>query len=289
MQIENCTYEYDCPIAPKTTFKIGGKAKMAVYPHTKEALAELVYSLKSKGERFTVLGNGSNVLFCGDYDGTLVLTKKLSDVSVCENEITALCGASITSVSAFARDAELSGMEFAYGIPGSMGGGVYMNAGAYGGQLSDIVKSSRAIDTDGNFRTLSADEHEFAYRDSAFMRNGLIIVSTVLNLKKGDKEQISAQMEDYMCRRKDKQPLELPSAGSVFKRGNGFITAQIIDECGLKGLSVGGAEVSLKHAGFIVNKGGATGDDVLRLIEKVKQEVLRIKGKQLECEIRVIR
>ena len=289
MQIENCSFEYDSPIAPKTTFKIGGIARTVAMPHTKEALAKLIGTLNARGEKYTVLGNGSNVLFTGDYDGTLVLTKKLCDVT-CEGEnITALCGASVTAVSLRARDEALTGMEFAYGIPGSVGGGVYMNAGAYGGQLSDVVMQSEAIDKDGNFTVFSASEHAFGYRDSAFIHNGYTVVSTTLSLKRGEKGQISALMEDYMQRRKDKQPLDKPSAGSVFKRGDGFITAQVIDRCGLKGLRVGDAEVSTKHAGFIVNLGNATGDDVLKLVEKVKNEVLLQEGKELECEIRIIR
>ncbi len=289
MQIENCSFEYNSPIAPKTTFKIGGTAKAVATPHTKKALAELIACLGACGEKYMVLGNGSNVLFVGDYDGTLILTKKLCDVS-CEGEtITAFCGASVTSVSIRARDEGLTGMEFAYGIPGSIGGGVFMNAGAYGGQLSDIVVQSEAISCDGKFVVFSAKDHAFGYRDSAFIRNGYTVVSTTLGLKYGEKTQISALMEDYMQRRKDKQPLDKPSAGSVFKRGDGFITAQIIDECGLKGLRVGDAEVSTKHAGFIVNLGNATGDDVLKLVEKVKNEVLRGTGKEIECEIRIIR
>ncbi len=289
MQIENCSFEYNSPIAPKTTFKIGGNAKAVAIPSTKKALSELICKLNAAGEKYTVLGNGSNVLFMGDYDGTLVLTKKLNDVTFDGENITALCGASLTSISAIARDKGLTGMEFAYGIPGSLGGGVYMNAGAYGGQLSDVVTESEAIDKDGNITVFSGGEHCFGYRDSAFIHNGYTVVSTTLGLKKGDGEQINALMEDYMQRRKDKQPLDKPSAGSVFKRGDGFITAQVIDRCGLKGLRVGDAEVSTKHAGFIVNLGAATGDDVLKLVEKVKNEVFLKEGKELECEIRIIR
>lgn len=289
MQIENCTFEYNSPIAPKTTFKIGGSARAAATPHTKKALSELIAALNESGEKYMILGNGSNVLFMGDYDGTLVLTKKLCGVSVEGEMMTALCGASVTALSARARDESLTGMEFAYGIPGSIGGGVYMNAGAYGGSLSDIVLSSEAIDECGNVRTFSAEEHGFSYRDSAFIHNGYTVLSTTLKLKSGSREEISALMEDYMQRRKDKQPLDMPSAGSVFKRGNGFITAQVIDRCGLKGLRIGDAEVSTKHAGFIVNRGKATGDEVLRLVEKVKSEVLRMEGKEIECEIRIIR
>jgi len=258
-------------------------------PHSKEALAKLICALKQSGEKYMVLGNGSNVLFMGDYDGTLVLTKKLCDVTRDGENITAFCGASVTAVSARARDEGLSGMEFAYGIPGSVGGGVYMNAGAYGGQLSDVVLSSEAVSEDGNTVVFSAEAHAFGYRNSAFMHNGYTVVSTTLGLKNGGREQISALMEDYMQRRKDKQPLDKPSAGSVFKRGDGFITAQVIDRCGLKGLRVGDAQVSEKHAGFIVNLGNATGDDVLKLVETVKNEVLLQEGKELECEIRIIR
>lgn len=288
--IADCDFEFDSPIAPHTSFRIGGVCKAIAHPKTEGALVGLCKCLAESKEKYTILGNGTNVLFPSEgYDGVVVITSALSAITVCEDRITAGCGASITKVSAAARDNGLSGFEFAFGIPGSVGGAVYMNAGAYGGCVSDILVSSTVCDTKGNIIPLPAKEHRFGYRDSVFMHGEFTVLSSTFALKKGNAADIGKKCEEYIAARRDKQPLELPSAGSVFKRGDGFITSKVIDECGLKGLRSGGAEVSTKHAGFIVNTKGATSGDVIALIDKVRSEVLKKTGYSLECEIRIIR
>lgn len=288
LETKNCKIQYDAPIAPITTFRIGGCADAIAYPENASAFGELIRELCKKGIKHTVLGNGSNVLFCGErYDGVIVVTRELKNISVSGNTVTAECGASLTKTAAAAYEAGLCGLEFAYGIPGSIGGGTFMNAGAYGGCLSDVI--SKTVSFDENGEKVELSEHGFSYRDSVFQHKKLYVASASFELVPSDKAEIKAKMDDYMSRRKEKQPLDMPSAGSVFKRGNGFITSQVIDECGLKGLSVGGAEVSEKHAGFIVNKGGASSDDVLALIEKVKEKVFEMTGKTIECEVRLIK
>ena len=204
--------------------------------------------------------------------------------------ITADAGIPLTKLASVAAKEWLSGLEFAYGIPGTLGGGIYMNAGAYGGEMSQVVVSSRYYDAaTGECGIYDGAAHEFAYRHSAYMDSAKIVLSATMKLTRGDKNAIEAAMADYMSRRRDKQPLEYPSAGSVFKRGNGFITAQKIDEAGLKGRTVGGAQVSEKHAGFIINKGGATASDVLELIEIIKTEVHEKFALYIECEVRYIK
>lgn len=288
--IRDCRAEYGFPLKEHTSFKIGGVADAAFFPKTPEAAAELIKRLSSEKMRFTVAGNCTNVLFCGPrYEGAVLFTKELCTFSQNDNTLSFGAGIPMTSAALKAKSFSLTGLEFAYGIPGSFGGGVFMNAGAYGGQLSDVVTRSTVCDKKGNIFTLDAKEHLFGYRSSVFQNGELFVLETSVELSKGDFEKIKATMDDLMQRRRDKQPLELPSAGSVFKRGDGFITAQLIDSCGLKGLTAGGAQVSEKHAGFIVNTGEATAEDVLCLIAKIKEEVLARSGKKLECEIRIIK
>ena len=183
---------------------------------------------------------------------------------------------------------ELTGFEFAAGIPGSIGGAVRMNAGAYGGEMKDIIVETKCLTPSGEIVTLSNEEQEFSYRHSIFMENRYIVLETKIKLQKGNKDEIKAKMDDYAQQRKEKQPISLPSAGSTFKRGTDFVTAKVIDECGLKGFSIGDAQVSTKHAGFVVNNGNATAEDVLRLIEHVQKVVLEKKGKKIELEIEVL-
>ena len=203
-------------------------------------------------------------------------------------EIKCGAGVKLSRLSDLACENSLTGAEFAWGIPGTVGGAVYMNAGAYDGEMKDILVSCEYLTPDGELHTMLADEMDLSYRHSAFSENGYVIVSATVRLKAGDKGEIRAKMDDFMCRRKSKQPLEFPSAGSTFKRPVGGFAAVLIDECGLKGYSVGGAEVSEKHAGFVINKGGATCFDVMRLVEHIKKEVFLNKSINLECEIRVI-
>ena len=274
-------------LSSHTTFRIGGDASLFVSPADEDQLIGVISYLEKNGIRYFLLGKGSNVLFDdAGYDGAVVSTSKLDKISVCGNEITAQCGASFTYLASVAAENSLSGLEFAYGIPGSVGGAVFMNAGAYGSETAAVLKSSRYLDiSDCTVKTLPLEEHLFGYRDSVFSHRRFIHLSSVFALQAGDKAQIRAYMNELMQRRRDKQPLEYPSAGSVFKRYPGRYTAQMIDEAGLRGLSVGGAQVSEKHAGFIVNKGNATSSDVIALVGKVREAIRDKYGIEIECEI----
>ncbi len=283
----------DCPLAPHTSFRIGGAARLAVFPKSSVQMLDVLRSLRDSGERILVLGNGSNVLVSDEgFDGVAVILTGMKEVTIDADSglVRADSGVSLTSLAMQAAKASLTGLEFAYGIPGSVGGGIYMNAGAYGGELANVVVRSEWYDLDsGETGVFEGAEHDFGYRKSAFMYSRKIILSTVLKLKKGNPTEIEVVMSDLMSRRRDKQPLEYPSAGSVFKRGEDFITAALIEQAGLKGRQIGGARVSDKHAGFIVNVGGATANDVLELIEVVRGELLTRFGKTVECEIRIVR
>lgn len=274
-------------LSSHTTFRIGGDASLFVSPADEDQLIGVISYLEKNGIRYFLLGKGSNVLFDdAGYDGAVVSTSKLDKISVCGNEITAQCGASFTYLASVAAGNSLSGLEFAYGIPGSVGGAVFMNAGAYGSETAAVLKSSRYLDiSDCTVKTLPLEEHLFGYRDSVFRHRRFIHLSSVFALQAGDKAQIRAYTNELMQRRRDKQPLEYPSAGSVFKRYPGRYTAQMIDEAGLRGLSVGGAQVSEKHAGFIVNKGNATSSDVIALVGKVREAIRDKYGIEIECEI----
>ncbi len=287
---ENIEYCENCPLAPYTTFRIGGPAGLAVFPKSSGEAVKALGAVRSSGMRYLVLGNGSNVLIDdGGFDGAVVILTGMRAFSVGNGFITADAGLSLTRLASIAAANSLTGLEFAYGIPGTVGGGVYMNAGAYGGELAQIAVSSRWYDMEtGEIGEYSGAEQDFSYRHSVYMNDRKIILSATFRLAPGERDKIGAAMDDYMSRRREKQPLELPSAGSVFKRGNGFITAKLIEDAGLKGRRVGDAEVSEKHAGFIVNRGKATSADVLGLIEVVKREIRDKFGKDIECEVRYI-
>lgn len=275
------------PMSRHTSFKIGGNADLYIIPHDMDALIETVRILKETETKRYFLGNATNVLFddAGFY-GAVVSLGNICAIKVIENRIIAEAGASLNLVCKTARDKELSGLEFAYGIPGSIGGAVFMNAGAYGGEMSQVVAQSTYLSLDDmTVHTIPLSAHEYGYRESVYRHNNWLVLSAVLELQKGEYDKINAAMNDYMSRRIDKQPLEYPSAGSVFKRYPGRYTGQMIEECGLKGYSIGGAQVSEKHAGFIVNKGGATSADVLALIEHIKNEVYKKFDCRIECEV----
>jgi UDP-N-acetylmuramate dehydrogenase len=224
-----------------------------------------------------------------DFDCVFIILSRMNNIEVREDYIYADCGAGLNKLAGIARDNNLSGLEFAYGIPGTLGGAVCMNAGAYGGQMSDVIYSSKYLDLDKlEVKTISARAHAFDYRKSIFDENNFLILSSVLELSPGEKSEIEALMMKNMAARKDKQPLEYPSAGSVFKRGENYFAAKLIDDCGLKGESVGGAQVSEKHAGFIINKNSASFDDVIELIERVKSVVFEKTGVKLEREVKII-
>lgn len=281
-------YQTECPMSSLTTFKIGGPCAVAVFC---KSTREIVYASECAREMNStvkLIGRGSNLLCSDDgYDGVIVVTDGADRVSAVDDIIECECGASLTSVANEALEAGLEGAEFMYGIPGSVGGGVYMNAGAYGGQMSDVVVRVECLDkSTGETFVLLPEELDFSYRHSVFTAHPeYAVLSVMIRLNHGDRDAIHAKMRDLITRRRDKQPLEFPSAGSTFKRCEGHFTAQMIDEAGLKGLTVGGAQISEKHAGFVINKGGATCADVLELIDKVKAELFRLHGLKIECEV----
>lgn len=273
-----------------TTFKIGGNAAVVVVVENEGEIAKTVKECNRLGIRYTAVGNGSNLLVSDDGINACVimLGKDFSDVKLVDDTtVFAQAGASLTKVCRFALENGLSGLEFAYGIPGSCGGGAFMNAGAYGGELKDVLEKCEHIDKNGDKGTLCGDDLKLSYRHSAYYDNGCIITGVYFKLKKGNPDEIKAKMQDLMGRRKSKQPLEFPSAGSTFKRPEGYFAGALIEECNLKGAAVGGAQVSTKHAGFVINTGGATCDDVLKLCQKVSDTVYKEKGVRLEMEIRV--
>lgn len=277
-------------MAKHTTFKIGGNASLVVFPESETQISEIVKAAKQAGIRLITIGNGSNLLV--DDDGidacVMILDEHFSDIKLIDEEtIYASAGAMLIKVCRFAYENGLSGLEFAYGIPGTCGGGAFMNAGAYGGEMKDVLVKCSHIDKDGNIGCLENDDLKLSYRHSAYYDNDCIITGLYLKLKKGDKAEIKEKMDDLISRRRNKQPLEFPSAGSTFKRPEGYFAGALIEECGLRGRSVGGAQVSEKHCGFVINKGGATCKDVLELCKICSDTVYDKKGVKLEMEIRV--
>lgn len=283
----NIEHQFDLSFSELTTFKTGGNASVVLFPKNADEVREAVSICKESETQFFVLGNGSNVLASDKgYDGAIISTEKLSSVRVLPNdEIFCEAGAMLKKLCKTALDSSLTGAEFAWGIPGTVGGAVFMNAGAYGEEIKMIIKECTFLDSDGEVKTYSADKLDLSYRKSLFSENGGIILSAVFSLEKGDRAQIKAKMDDLLSRRKDKQPLEYPSAGSTFKRPKGHFAGALIEQSGLRGLSVGGAEVSDKHCGFIINKNNATSDDIQGLIDLVKEKVLEKTGVTLECEV----
>ena len=275
------------PLSNHTSFKIGGKADLFVMVKNIEQLKAVVKNCKKNNIPMFVLGKGSNLLINDNGMKGVVLTLDgdFKDISLEENKITVGAGVNLAKLCTFAQTNSLAGLEFAYGIPGSVGGAVYMNAGAYGGEMKDVVTSVTHLTQDGDIVTLPLDELDFSYRHSVYKENNSIILSATIELKPGDKDEIKALMDDILNRRKTKQPLEYPSAGSVFKRPEGNFAGTLIEQCGLKGKTIGGAQVSEKHAGFIINVGGATCDDVLNLVKFVQETVQRETGYFLEREI----
>ncbi len=286
------SYAENEPMALHTTFKIGGPARLAVFPKSEKEISDVIKKCKEENVRYMVIGNGSNLLVAdeGIEAVVIILGKDFAEVKLLDDEtVFAQAGAPLMKVCRVALENGLSGLEFAYGIPGSCGGGAFMNAGAYGGELGDVMFRCDHIDENGNKGSLEGDELKLSYRHSAYYDNGCVVTGVYFKLKKADKEEIKAKMNDFMGRRRDKQPLEFPSAGSTFKRPEGNFAGALIQQCGLMGTSVGGAEVSTKHAGFVINKGGATCKDVLDLCKKVADTVKTEKGVDLEMEVRVTR
>jgi len=277
----------DEPLSRHTTFMIGGPADFLAMPGTEDELLSVVAIARDAGAEWFIMGNGSNLLVRdGGFRGLMISTKNMANAEIRGGRIVAQAGAMLPKIASLALSAGLSGLEFASGIPGSLGGAIRMNAGAYGAQMADVVISCRVL-IDGEIITFSGEELEFSYRASA-IREDDVVLSAELALTRADPADISAKMEDLNGRRRDKQPLNYPSAGSAFKRPPGRFAGALIEEAGLKGAAVGGARVSEKHAGFIVNAGGATADDVLRLIEHVKRSVFEKTGVMLASEVHVI-
>lgn len=278
------------PMTRRTTFGIGGPA-LLLRPRSRAELQAAMTLCREAGEEPFILGRGSNLLVSDSGISRPVIQLDGDFTAITREGNTLRCGAgaSLIAVCRAAAENGLSGIEWGYGIPGSLGGGVYMNAGAYGGELRDVLTEVTFLDEAGEYRTLPAAELSLSYRHSIFEdRPGTVIVEAVLTLTPGDPAAIRAAMEDYMSRRREKQPLEYGSAGSTFKRPVGNYASALVDQCGLKGLSVGGAEVSRKHAGFIINRGGATAADVRELIAEVQRIVREKTGYTLECEIKYI-
>ena len=278
------------PMARHTTFHIGGAADIFALPGSVGELIKCLRAAKEHDAPVTIMGNGSNVLVRDKGIRGLVISfgAPFSFIRLDGTKITAGAGAILGAVSQFAAKHALGGLEFAVGIPGSLGGAVFMNAGAYGGEMSDVVRAVTALTPEGEVLRLEAGEMDFGYRHSVFQENGNIICEIELSLSQGDAEAIRAAMADFTGRRLDKQPIDRPSAGSTFKRPPGHFAGTLIEQTGLKGFSVGGAQVSEKHAGFVINTGGATAADVLALIEEVRRRVREAHGVTLVPEVRVL-
>lgn len=285
------TYEREAPLARYTSFRIGGPAKRMAFPKDGSQMVLLIAFARSCGARPLVIGNGTNLLFPdAGVDRLVVNTREYAEVSIdAQGRVVAESGASLARTAVFAQQRGLTGLEFAHGIPGSVGGAVCMNAGAYGGEMQQVVESASVLFPDEGVKRLRREELSFSYRHSLLAdRPDAVVLSAVFALSAGEPEEIRSKMDELMTRRKASQPLEYPSAGSTFKRPEGYFAAALIDECGLKGLTVGGAQVSEKHAGFVINRGGATCADVTALMAEIQRRVWKEKGVRLEPEVKVI-
>ena len=278
----------DEPMKKHTTFRIGGLADIFITPEDESQFLAAVRLCRQEGMPYYILGNGSNLLVSDSgYRGAVIETEKALSRLEADGE-TLKAGAGIL-LSALAKEAlrlSLTGLESASGIPGTLGGGVVMNAGAYGFELKDVLESVRLLDREGNVRTVPAGELKLGYRYSTIPETGSIVLEAALRLKKGDPEAIRARMEELAAQRKSKQPLEYPSAGSTFKRPEGYFAGKLIDDAGLRGFQVGGAQVSEKHCGFVINRGDATAEDVMELCRQVQEKVFQKFGVRMDMEIR---
>ena len=287
----NSKIKVDEPMKNHTNFRIGGNADILVKAECLEDIKYIRRVTKENNIPLIILGNGSNVLVSDKGIRGIVLKIGLKNIKITESKnaiIEADAGAMLGTIAQLLLKQSISGFEFAAGIPGSIGGAIRMNAGAYGGEMKDIVKNVTILDENDEIRTIANAECEFSYRHSRFTNSREIILGTTIGLPYGNENDIREKTEEYAKSRKEKQPITLPSAGSTFKRGEDFITAKLIDECGLKGYTSGDAQVSTLHAGFIVNTGNATAQDVLNVINHVKQVVLEKTGKKIELEIELL-
>ena len=281
----------DEPMSKHTSFRVGGLADIWIKVKNIDELEFIIKYVKEKEIPMYIIGNGTNTLVKDSGIRGIVINPDFDYINVEEQgenvKATVGAGVKLPMLANTFMKKEIEGLEFASGIPGTIGGAIRMNAGAYGGEMQQIVESVRYMDEEGNIKNAKVDELDFSYRYSRFKENREIIIDATLNIKKGKYEEIKEKMNDFNNKRIEKQPLNMPSAGSTFKRGNGFITSQLIDEAGLKGFQIGGAMVSEKHAGFIVNTGNATADDILKLTDYIIKKVYEKYGKILELEIEI--
>jgi len=284
-------YRLDEPMKEHTSFRIGGLARVMYLPKSAGELTALYETLREYEAAVLIIGNGTNMLISDrPLEIAVIKTTGLCSVELSgDNEVTADAGAPLSQLAGFARDSELTGLEFAYGIPGSVGGAVSMNAGAYERDMSGVVYRTAVYSRESGMRAITAGEHSFSYRRSRFTDSDEIVISSTFRLRKGIREHIGAEMETLSARRRESQPLDMPSAGSTFKRPKNGYAAALIEQAGLKGETVGGAQVSDKHSGFIVNRGNATFEDIMRLMERVRDTVYLQTGVELEPEVKIIR
>ena len=276
------------PMSRHTTFRIGGEAACFIRISSEEQLRKLIPYFENVGVEYFVLGKGSNLLV-GDkgYPGVILqISDACQQIEAEENRLQVQAGAALSKVALFAMERGLEGLEFAAGIPGTVGGGVVMNAGAYGGEMKQVVESVRVLSSEGEILTLDNDTMEFGYRTSIIRNRNFTVLSVTFRLREGNREEIRARIEDFQKRRMEKQPLNYPSAGSTFKRPEGYFAGKLISDAGLKGFTCGGACVSEKHAGFVVNKGNATAADVIKLTDEVSEKIYELNGVKLELEVK---
>lgn len=294
LQKDGYSIKLNEPMSKHTSFKTGGNAEVYITAKSIEQIKEVVKLSKENNIPIYIIGNGSNVLVKDEGIEGIVLKIQLEKINIIRKDedvnvyVEADAGVKLAVLAHKLMQEGIEGFEFASGIPGTIGGAIRMNAGAHGGEMKDIVKSTQYMDENGNIKEMELLNHEFDYRKSIFSNKNYIILKTTFCLKKGDKKEIENKIIEYRNWRKEKQPLEYPNAGSTFKRGKDFITAKLIDECGLKGYKIGGAQVSEKHAGFIINTGNATSKDILELIEYVQKTVYEKCKKNIELEIEIM-
>ena len=284
------TYQRQFPLSSACSFRIGGAATYGVWPTSVDELAALVAVCRSSEVPFLVVGNASNLLFDDrGYHGVVIFTTAMNEIKRDGNRLLVSCGVPLTRLALYAAKEGLGGLTFAYGIPGTVGGAVFMNAGAYNDEIQKVVACVHWYDYETDeLGSYVGDENGFGYRESVYQKESKLILSAELVLTEADPVALRAEMDDFMSRRREKQPLEFPSGGSTFKRYPGHFTAQLIDLAGLKGKTVGGAQVSEKHAGFIINRGGATCADVRRLMQEIQDEIYQKNGIHIEPEIRYV-
>ena len=277
------------PMKRHTSFRAGGEAKWFAIPETAEELKAVIYACKKADTPWYVVGNGSNLLVSDEgFPGVIISTAKFDKLEVEGTRVTAGAGVILSKAASQAYRSGLTGLEFAAGIPGSVGGACVMNAGAYGSEMINVLKTVTVLTPEGDVKVLPAEELELGYRTSVIPKAGYLVLEAEMELQEGDPEAIKALMDDLAFRRKDKQPLEFPSAGSTFKRPAGYFAGKLVEDAGLKGFSVGGAEVSMKHAGFVINKGDATASDIYNLCKVVEEKILDQFGVQLEMEVKLL-